>query len=236
MQTTRILIGENAEMIGKIDQAYAKEKNTILERANAVMALFSEFDATYGDTGTTTVKYNQLLTEGAQSFIDAAINTIKSQFTTAGITSAAVINVAIASTEQKGNGFLKAYNELLQYLQLPALYPELKFALSDVKFVNGLAALKAEKNLEALKDIKGRWYIDTQSGYTLVDKAVSLVAIFNSINDFLKSNRQPQITSMDDFSKLAKYKHSADSSIVETEVNNEDIYYMARKIDEMILV
>lgn len=94
-----------------------------------------------------------------------------------------IISVATERTNQAGDAFLKAYKELLQYLELPARYPDLKFTLSDVKFENSLAAIKAEKDLELLKDLYGRSFIYTQAGYDLIDKAGTIATAINSLND-----------------------------------------------------
>jgi|GEM_PF-6297995 len=54
METKRILIYQNDETIKSIDQAYEAEKTQIINKANNVIALFSEFDETHSDTGSTT--------------------------------------------------------------------------------------------------------------------------------------------------------------------------------------
>ena len=94
-----------------------------------------------------------------------------------------IISVATERTNQAGDAFPKAYKELLQYLELPARYPDLKFTLSDVKFEISLAAIKAEKDLELLKDLYGRSFIYTQAGYDLIDKASTIATAINSLND-----------------------------------------------------
>lgn len=59
---------------------------------------------------------------------------------------------------------------------------------TDIKVVDGLAAIKNEKELEGLKDAKVRKFIDTAIGYELVAKAESLKNVLNSINYILRSN------------------------------------------------
>ena len=230
MANERILISENAEVIKLIDQAYENEKASLLAKANTMMAWFSEFDETFNETGTTTSKYNQIISIGVQPYIDAAINKIKDEFTTVGITSSAVLAVATERTEQRGDGLIKAYNELLHYLEVPAKYPALKFALSDVKFVNGLAAVNAEKDLEPLKDTKARNFIDTAEGYELIEKAEVIAAAMNSLNDYLGSKKISQIITLEDLRDFVDYKISSDNSIVQLEVNYKDIHYLSRKM------
>lgn len=154
-----------------------------VQNTATAMFKFAELDETFKDTRSTTTKYNQLIATGAQPFIDAAISKINYEFSNACITSSAVMSVATERTNQAGDAFLKAYKELLQYLELPARYPDLKFTLSDVKFENSLAAIKAEKDLELLKDLYGRSFIYTQAGYDLIDKASAIATAINSLND-----------------------------------------------------
>jgi hypothetical protein len=232
MENKRILISENKEVINKIDQVYANEKRILLDRANSAMFKFAEFDETFNETGSTTTKYNELLATGAQPFITAAINKIKEQFLAVNITSSAVMSVATERTEQAGNDFLKAYNDLLRYLEVPSWYPELKFDLSDVKFENGLAAIKAEKDLEALKDQHARTFIDTQVGYDLIDKAGTLALAINSLNDYLGSKGIAEVTTLEDLRNYVDYAWTPDQSLVHLDVNKEEIYYISKEIDE----
>lgn len=140
------------------------------------------------------------------------------------------MDVATERTEQKGNGLLKAYNDLLQYPTLSARYSEIKFALNEVEFVNSLAAVKAEKYLEPLKDRKASQYIDTETGYDLVAKAESLVNIPNSINSTLKANGVYNFTELNEFSELADYVFSSQGSNVQIEVNLSGVHNLVMKI------
>ncbi|MBC8984769.1 hypothetical protein H9X96_03160 [Pedobacter sp. N36a] len=228
MEKTRILIHQNDEIIKQIDQAYLNEKSLILSKANNVIALFTEFDETYIELGSTTAKYNELLAVGPQSYIDAAISKIKAEFATAGITSPAVTDAVTAQTYEKGNAFLRAFNELLQYLDLRLIlrleYPGMTFALTDIKVVDGLAAIKNEIDLEGLKDSRARQYIDTETGYDLVAKAESLVNILNSINETLRSNGLYNITDLNGFGDFAEYVYPAQGSNAKLEVNLPGIH------------
>jgi hypothetical protein len=219
MENERILIHQNDVIIKQIDQAYLKEKTLLTDRVNALMALYSEFDETFSSTGTTKPKYLSLLTTGVQVHIDAAINKIKSEFTTAGITSSAILDIAIQRTSEKGNALLQAYNDLLKYPEVKTQYLELKVPLNNINFVDGLASIDNEVNLEGLKDGHARQYIDTQVGHDLVAKAQSLVDILNGINQTLRENGVYNITDLRDFSDFAEYKFPNQGSNSQLELN-----------------
>jgi len=230
MKRERILIQQNDETIKKIDQAYLKEKADFLARVNSLLGHYSTFDETFADTGITTAKYNDLLESGSQVLIDAAINKIKDQFIQAGITAPAVVSLATERTEQAGNGFNEAYNNLLCYLDIPNIYG-LKFTLSNVKIENGVAVIDEEIDLEPLKDSKARQYIDTEIGYDLIAKSENLVSILNSINDILRANNIYNITELNNFGDFAKYQHHIAGSDDHLEVNLPGIYEYARRIN-----
>ena len=234
MANTRILIHQNDEVIKVIDQAYLNKKTLLIAKANAVKGQMAGFNESFEKTGYTTTKYNQLLSAGPQSYIDARINKIKDQCINAGITSSAVMIVATERIEQSGNTFNKAYVNLLSYLDQPAKYPGLKFELSDVTFVNSITAIKSEKDLEGLKDSNARQYIHTEAGYDLVAKAESLVTILNSINDVLRANNIYNITELNEFGDFAKYKYKPHGHSAELELNIQGVYDCTRKIKSKI--
>jgi hypothetical protein len=230
MANTRILIHQNDELIKKINQAYESEKELILARANNVIAVFSDFDEDYSENGSTTAKYNELLENGPQHYIDAAVNKITAEFSTAGITSSAILGIPIAETTRKGNDLIRVFTELQQYLEIKPAYLGLKFALTDIEVNNGLAAIKNEKDLEGLKDTLARQYIDSEVGYDLVAKAERLVDIMNSINDVLRTNNIYNLGELNDFGSFAKFQYPTDRSDLKLEVNLVDIYQYALTI------
>jgi hypothetical protein len=225
MAQTRILVHENEDLIKKIDQAYLDEKTLITNLANNVIFLFTEFDDSYSETGSTTEKYLQFLEEGPQHYIDLAVTKIREEFAAAGVTSQAIIGIPIAQVYQRGNDLVRVYNELLQYTSRNIQYPELKFDLTDIEVVNGLAAIKNEKDMESFKDRLARQFIESEIGHALVEKAQSLVTLLNSINDILRANNIYNIGDLHDFGSFAKFKYPTDHDQVELELNIQDLYY-----------
>lgn len=112
----------------------------------------------------------------------------------------------------------------MQYLNIPPAYAGLKFALADIEVINGLAAIKNEKDLEGLKDSVARKYIDTDAGYDLVAKAESLAEILNSINNILRDNIY-NISELNDFGDVVKYKSVPHGADAELEVNLPGILF-----------
>lgn len=234
MEKTRILVTEVDEVIAKIDQAYAHEKALIISKANNVIALFTNFDESYAENGSTTAKYLELLENGPYFYIDAATQKAKDELTDAGITSEAIVSLALERISEKGTHFFKAFKELESYLDLKPLkplYPGMKFALSDIEVKDGLAAIKNEIDLEPLKDEKARTYIQTELGYDLVEQAKNLKATFNTINTILRNNRGYNINDLSNFADIVDFEFTRDHANAQTEVNYNGIYNLVQELE-----
>lgn len=224
----RILVNEDSAKLKEIELTIQDERNNLLNRAVRFVSSFNSLGIEQMDNNL----FLKVIKDGVDEYADKSLETLRDQFKKSGITMDVVMKPAFSDQEIKIRNLKADYIHLLSYNDRVSKISSIQFKLEDISINENLSTVIKLKDFEDVIDSYSRTFIDDQLGLKLHKKGEELAALFNEINDIIKTAGGYNINDVVDFADLArwKWKNGSEANNAESIVNTEGVYQLTKQV------
>ncbi len=224
----RILVSESSDIIRDIDNEFNQARETLMNKVNMFINCFNKLEV--GEINEQLFRI--VIKEGVDNYANKSFENLNKQLAKSGITAPTIIEQFNLNQSAKISELRFFYDDLIRYNTNISKISEYMPTLEDVSITNSQVSL-IEKDLESLKDSRARLYIDSAVGLKLYEHGEKLAALFNEINDIIRSTGSYNFTDISDFIDIAGWDHQKDQhNQAEMVVNKEGIYRLTKSIEK----